>query len=227
LHKLYGVEQQLAFSLAQFVQINRQFGSNRPTVMLDFGGMAGLSAVRIASQVNMRKEIERGEVIIVVSSLGFDMKAEFTKPAAQRLDFLNRDEALFLESHRHLVQHVQGDAAALLRTTVVTPNGRRVPLRGNIDLLHERLALAHGQKNDLDIPRLGKLVSPRGELWMSSASRHMMSTIDSADQPEPDLITARTIAHELGLANLQELGFTARPLTTDSGYTVYRHQQSA
>jgi len=221
--KLYGTEVELYGTLLQLDQINRHQKLDRPTIMLDFGGMAGLSMVRIAAQPEIISRIERGEVMMVVSNLGFDMKAEFAKNPAQRLEFLTVEQAFYVSALRYLVHYVSGDASALLRSTITTPDGKSIPLRGNVDLVHEHLALAHGQKNDLDIPRLGKLVSPTGELWLGTEPDRLAEPYNPNLPTDPALALARQQAHQLGLANLAELNLQPKPSSQDFSYQVFRH----
>lgn len=224
-HKLYGAERQLFLTIVQLAQTNQASQAERPTIMLDIGGMAGLSMMRIATQPALRRQIEQGQVVVLVSNLGFDMAAEVNRPAHKRLDFLLPEQAWFVLMNRHLVKYIKGDAAALLRQHITMPDGRVLALRGNVDLVHEHYTLIHGQKNDLDIPRLGKLVSPVGELWLGSSADHLELSQDGG-QYDPRLQAARQEAHRFGVDNLSELGLQAKPTQPYCGYQIFSYHHT-
>lgn len=222
--QLRGVEKDLYSLLVQYPGVLAEREIKRPAILLDFGGMIGLSMVRIAAHPNIAKRIAKGEIAVVVTNLGFDMQAEFTKRPSERLSPLSTDEALFVATFRHLIHYIQGDAATVLRSQIKLPTHEEVPLKGNVDLLHERLALAHGFKNDLDIPRLGKLISPVGQLWLGTKPDQVMQALNPQHNQGRDVLDARSQAYQAGVENLTDLGLAPIQTNRPMSYTIFKHQ---
>ncbi|MBI4407810.1 MAG: hypothetical protein HY565_04935 [Candidatus Kerfeldbacteria bacterium] len=198
--ELVGVEQRFYDQLRHLLEIKAATG--QPTMMLDFGGMFGLSLARLAAQPELHAQLETGKLALVITNLSLNVD-EALKSQKKRPDQLGQKEIDLIREQRPWLHYVQGDAAAIRRQTITLPDGSTLPLAGNVDLIHEWFALAHGVKNDTDIPRLGKLLSPYGSLWLSS-STNMEPSNRYGEVTHAD----RVAADALGRANLAELGLT-------------------
>lgn len=221
--QLCGTEHALAEEFITYPDKLAERGIHRPAIFLDFGGMVGLSAMRIAAQPIMQEKIKQGNIVIAVSNLGYDLSRQAVPSIKKELTYLDQAEVEFIEKYRGAIHYLKGDASTLLRSSITLPDGRQIPLRGNVDLLHEYLALAHGFKNDLDIPRLGKLISPVGQLWLGTKSFQMMQAADFAHRHDMAMVETRNQAHQQGVANLAELGLQPKPTTRPIRYQIFQH----
>ncbi len=223
--KLYGVEEDLAHLLAQYPGVLAEHNIDRPAILVDFGGMVGLSALRIAAQPLIRQKIEQGKIAIVVTNLDFHLSDQSSPSVKELLPFLGMEEQMFIEVFRRMVHYLKGDASTILRSSITLPDERTIQLKGNVDVVHERLALAHGFKNDLDIPRLGKLLSPVGQLWLGTKSNGLMQAADVGLRVNKTVQSSREQAHQLGTTNLEELGLHAVQPTRPMTYQIFKHDR--
>ncbi len=167
--ELVGTERRLFDQLGKVMAVKDHTANPSPTVLLDLGGMFGLSLARFAAQPGMHEKIDSGQLALVISNLSLQVDQALLLQN-KRPDNLSRDDIALLKEQRQWLQYINGDAAQLRRTEIQLHDGARIHLEGNADIVHERFALSHGVKNDIDIPRVGKLLSPYGSLWLSSAA---------------------------------------------------------
>lgn len=146
---------------------------DKPVVILDMGGMVGLSWSRIA--LAFQKEIKDSQIAFIVSNLVYQPRAHLEEESSG----LNRfDEIPVLREAEPLVHYLNGDASDLGSQFITLPNGRKIPLAGNIDIIHERLALTYwSYVPELEILEAANLLSQygtylieRGKKWVGSSN---------------------------------------------------------
>jgi len=116
----------------------------KPVILLDAGGMAGLSWCRIANR--FRREIDEGRAVFVVSNIAFDPMRDLAY-----VDNFTEDEAAFIRHSSGLVHYLQSDAAGLAGHVIETPHAA-IPLRGNVDIINEVSSVTfHSQVPERDI----------------------------------------------------------------------------
>lgn len=187
--ELVGIEQRLHDQLLAVRKQRDNAGSNDPAILLDFGGMLGLSMARLAAQPDIHPHLETGRLIIVVTNLSLNIDEALRDDVQKkRHDQISPAELALIREQKPWIQYVQGDAAQIRRTTITLPSGQPLPLQEHVDIIHECFTLIHGVKNDMDIPRLGKLLSDYGSLWMSSGiSVTSASQMDTQTEAEANL----------------------------------------
>lgn len=205
-YEIIGVERWLKSHALRVLEAKRRNGDSSPVIVVDFGGMFGMSFARLA--LDMQDMVRRGDVVFVVTNLGFSpwkglelIGAGYDKIAAEEVELVQR------VLQENLVHYVQADASELRQKSVKLPDGTKLPLQGHIDILHEKTALAHGSKNDVDLPLLARSLSDYGTLWFGSTELH--ARFDISEDSE----TVRGRAHELGKANLQREGLQQRHIS--------------
>jgi hypothetical protein len=202
---LLGAEKYLLQGVKERLQLKK------PVILVDFGGMLSLSFVRIAKELERDGHISNGDVILVVTNLNFD-------PNAKVVDRDINDERLdFFQRFKHLVHYINADARELQRMHV-TVDGKEIPLRGNIDFLHENYALTHGSLNDVDWPLLARMLSTGGELIAHSSTE---SLHPGQRGYQLDYQEERAQAHELGVKNIIIMGLRRKDSNSDRNYDIF------
>lgn len=160
---------------------------DKPVVAMDFGGGRGMSWLRIASQPKYRTAIEDGRLAMVITNLGFTPDSEpdsegYTGVARS----MNADNALYktganvctysqkemewAQNNQNLVHNIDANALELSDAIITLPDGNELPLAGNVDIIHERLALAHTHVPDLALANFSRILSQRGVLFSDAAT---------------------------------------------------------
>lgn len=187
--------------LAQQVREFAKKGSDKQIVILDFGGMYSLSFLRIAGSPGIRELVTSGKATFVVTNLEFTVD-EGIKTAGQGNNDITKEELELVDKNKNLVTYIQSDAAELRTKKIRNAfTGKEINLAGNIDLIHERMALAHGLKNDIDFYLLAKCLNDRGILFIGSERLHSRSLNDS-----PEMVSLREQTLKLGFSNLKKAG---------------------
>lgn len=131
----------------------------RPVVGLDVGAGFGTTAMRLA--VHFKDEIEGEELIVAVTNLAASPDG-YAGRHGIRADILRLREAT-----EDNVRHISAPFSGLVRQVVSLPGGTTLPLKGNVDLLHERYSLtAWSQTPETDIPQVGELLADKNSLYM-------------------------------------------------------------
>lgn len=212
--ELVGIEIDILNQILRTLEAKKHDKDGRPVIGVDFGGMYGLSFLRIARELEKRGQlITNGKVILVVTNLQFD-KVQALESLYDSNNEMSEDETEFVKSNIHLINYIQADAAEL-RRHVIQSNNETIPLNGNIDIIHEHAALMHGLKNDVDLPLLAKCLSNYGTLLIGSMELHLMLGTE-------DEIKNIKKAHNLGLENLLRLGLTQQRFENPWRYFVLR-----
>lgn len=209
--QLIGTEKLLFDVILSRVKENR---TTDPIMAMDFGGMLGLSFVRIAKALEMKgRYISEGRVVLVVTNLVLDMD----KPYQDLRPYIEMDTSnrVFLNDNKHLVHYLRADAAALREQAINLPNGREVRLQGAVHVLHEHDALTHGIINDLDLPQLASVMAPRSVFFLDAKDLHPFPELGDK------LNAARQKAHEVGVRDLRLNGMHALPLPESANYNVF------
>lgn len=116
----------------------------KPVVLLDAGGMAGLSWCRLANR--FRNEVAQGRAVFAVSNIAFDPARDLAY-----IDNFTEEEAGFIRKSSELVHYLQSDAVGLSEQVIETPQGS-IPLQGNVDLINEVSSITfHSQVPERDI----------------------------------------------------------------------------
>lgn len=207
----------------------REAGDLSPVVMLDFGGMWGLSFISIAQQLEKEGQyISRGDIVLVVSNLAFTPGQGIDQAISQKPSWwgswLHPIFALFKEMpaehiqrdlfyldkyldsirealERRFVHYVVSDAAELKRQTITLPDGREISLNGAIDIIHERTTLGHGIQTDADMVSLERVLSRWGVLISGSLNLFIYT-----DRDTPEMHRDREHAFGAGKRNLMRSG---------------------
>lgn len=212
---LAGIEKGLLERVLTILKIKEKAGEDSPAVMIDFGGMYGLSFLKIAAVLERRKQyISQGKIAVVVTSLEFTPEYGL-ETAGKGYNDITDEEKDVVENYRHLVHYIKSDAAELRHQKITLPNGEVIPLHQNIDVLHEDFALAHGKKNDVDLPLIARSMSPYGTIFLGSRYLHP----DIFDYYEEMKI--REEAHEAGKGNILLEGFRYLNLGEKKQYDVW------
>ena len=171
--------------------------AGKPVLAVDFGGGQGLSWIRIAALPKYRQAIKEGRLVLIVTNLGFKPEDSADPDGYTGIArSMNVDNALYAagasvcpvseedmswaEDSQKYVHYIDKNALELPDTTITLPDGSRLPLMGNVDIIHEQLALAHTHVPDLAIASLKKIMGRRGSFYSDAAtSYHLMHPIVS------------------------------------------------
>lgn len=193
--ELTGMEQTLARQINATLLKKSQNHDQSPVVVLDFGGMYGMSMLRIAE--SMKELVEKGKVAFVVTNLAFTPEWGL---ANKERDEITDKEVAFIQRSRSLVHYITAYASEIEEHRIVIPGQTlSYPLKGTVDIIHEDAALWFGQKNDVDIPRLAALLSRYGIFFLGSKTLHP----NLYPEKEKQILTK---AHQLGKENLLKSG---------------------
>lgn len=202
---LEGMEVVIHKQIMDILAAKNRDNVDNPVVVLDLGGMYGLSSIRLAKATE--ELVRQGKIVYVVSNLTFNpskMSDEQVRSAATGLG--NPDYDDFFLQNRELVHFIMSDAEELKDTQVTLPNGERLSLFGNIDLIHEQTTLGKSQVLDSDLPTLGKSLSPYGIFFLGDKDAQL---------------TVNPTAFKLGESNLLQSGVNELDLSTDARYRVF------
>lgn len=197
-----GIESKLSDLVGELLRRDLESSSSDPVVVLDFGGGLGFSFGRLAGRY--KKEIKESRLVLVVTNLDADKDkifGEFKKIKSQNSTVRIPGDvyAKILEEHEsnmHLLNFLEASAGELRRATISLPNGIKLALAGRVDVVHEKLALAHSLKPEIDVPLLGSMLSERGILFLGSR-RPTTRMKFGGGKPQ---------AFKMGLDNLIKLG---------------------
>lgn len=204
--QLRGMEETLYETIQELLKKR----SGQPVVAIDIGGMRSLSFVRLA--LKLQNEIAQGKVVLAVSNLAFNPDAPENPRSKDRI-FID-DEKVFWQKHRHLVHFIQANIAELQKRAVTLPDGRLLPLKGHLDVVHERCAMMHGYVNDVDLALIARNVSRDGFFFLNS------TWIQEFNEKDP-LAPSREAAHTIGMKNLVAQGLVPFTPPEKMTYRVY------
>jgi len=170
------------------VSLSRKADSESPVVALDFGGGHGLSLMRIGAQEKYRQAIENGSLILAATNLGYEPSKEADEDGysavAKSLNARNKqnvdaqdtrgvghlsrspEELEFVQNNQDYVQFLDANALELRGSAVTMPDGRPVPLKGNVDFISEQLAVTHTHVPDIALGVFAELLRPKGALHL-------------------------------------------------------------
>lgn len=221
--KLSGVELSLDHQI-DFLMAHRAADKNyRPVVAVDFGGMLGYSFVKLAKK--HEKEIAQSKLALAVSNLAYDVDKELKN---YDIDAYKNDFRIFpycfVKANRALIHFILSDAAELRSRSLSLPDGTNLLLKGNIDILHEKHALEHGIKDDVDFPLLGKTLSENGVILLGSGWDPYGDPIRGFGAPRDpnDPFQGSGNPFRLGLDNLRKLGLEEVPNDMLRRYRVFK-----
>lgn len=212
--ELRGVELAMLDQIARVAERKSNDNEGSPVVVVDFGGMHGFSMIRLAAVLT--QEVAQGKVVFVVTNLGRNPGYSSLEKNALAHTASWEDLRLFSICRRD-IHFVQADAEDLLSSSVSLPSGEYYPLRGHVDILHESMTLTHGKINDIDLPRLGLMLSRYGTLIIGSKFLDPASSVNATDHE------VRENAHQLGFLNLERMGLVrVAAEARRSSYTIYQ-----
>lgn len=140
--------------LKQLLEIKKE-----PIIFVDFGGVKGITTLRLAH--NFKKEVESGRIVFIVTNLSADK---------QTIQKMFESESYYsktpwLQEGFQLTHYIQADAEELANSNIKINENTNISLKGNIDFIHEANAIsAHGLANDKDFTILGQNLSDFGIL---------------------------------------------------------------
>lgn len=189
------VERDITKWLNEYVHDNLVYKLNvDPLILLDIGGGMGTTWTRMA--YDFQTEVELGLVAFVVSNLGRN-PLEIADDRELELD----DDHI-LKKGRPLVHHLISPFYNLKNKLITLPNGRKVLLKGNTQIVHENLALTSWSKTaDTDAANIAELLTPKGVYAVPKANIEQPG--DDIDKRTQRL---RDMAIERGHQTLEEQG---------------------
>lgn len=196
------VEYKLKQQILAIVKQREIQNDSRPMIVIDFGGMLGLSMLTLAATPELKSLVEKSRLAFVVSNLEFNpdhIQLDKIKPP------LSTEIRNLFESYYHLVHYINGNSSQLRTSSIQLPNGLDIMLRNNVSLLHERAVLAHSIMTDIEIPKLMTLLADDGiALLNKDPAQNIMFLKDTAEDADPKLSHLDT--HALGMKNALEFG---------------------
>ncbi len=191
---------------------------NSPVVVVDFGGLSGISMMRLATA--MTDLVDDNKVLFIVTSIAYRPDVDGIR---QTLEYGSQKTAFDIDRMPNRVHFVQADAEELLSTSF-TVNDIRYPLAGNVDIVHEADALKHDHISDIDLPRIAKLLSGYGTFFMRThyldLDQYMLMALP--DDPLDTAFKERRLSHLQGEANLERMGLPLMDLgNRKSPYRIY------
>ncbi len=139
--------------------------SAKPVVAVDLGGMNSLSWCRLGR--HFQEEIQQGKVILVSTSLDFDID----KDGRYKYSYHTDDQ--FIRENKQFVNYIQSDMSTLKHQKIQTPN-EEIFLSQNVDIMFEEMSVSqHSPIPESDISYVPDLLSPRG-IYFTKA-RNMVS----------------------------------------------------
>ncbi len=222
---LYGDEEIIDMYIDDALNSDRH-KDGTPVVFIDFGAGLGLSAIRIAA--SRRSLIESGQLKVIATNLVFEPETEedsrgytgIARILAKEDKYAcSKEEIDFIQQNQSLVTFLQSTATELTGASVTQEGGNDLPLLGNVDVVHEQMALRHSHIPDIDIPALGRLLGSEGTLILGlfldphPTYSPIISTNDGTiiDTQDPDYVQGREVAFEVGLRVLEFMGFSREP----------------
>lgn len=134
-----------------------------PALLVDVGGRVAVSWARLTKE--FEEEIRSSRIAFVASNLVYGSPADFIDEE----DYIANRQVV--DGTQGLLTYIKGDAGTLLETELTLPNGHQLPLRGNVDILHERYSIHQWSfVPELEILQAASLLSPFG-LYLAISGR--------------------------------------------------------
>lgn len=206
---IYGVEKHILEGIQNSIKEKRDRGDKSPVIAVDFGGVRSISFLRIAKELEKDGYISNGDVSIFVTNLNFDPNGE--------QDDINEERINFFDRYKNLVHFISTDARELQKQKIIV-NGEEIPLKGNVDFIHENMALTHGHINDVDWILLGRMLAPSGQLISKTTTEGLHPGQGAETQQEYNV---RKKAHQMGIRNMQKMGLQKQDLGPDANYDIF------
>jgi hypothetical protein len=162
-------------------------GTGSPVTVVDFGGGFGLSLLRISAEERYREAVERGDLILVVTNLGYLPSEEpdeegytlIAKSVNARNKsgnnlFRDTEELRFIQDNQHAVHYLDTNLLELQDTAIQIADGKTMSLKGNVDILSERTALAHTHIPDIGLGTFAELLGRDGTLFLSTKKANFL-----------------------------------------------------
>lgn len=174
-----------------------------PILVVDFGGGFGTSLIRVAAQEKYQQAIERGDLILAATNLGYLPSQEADESGytavAKGLHAQNKRGALFsspenlafIQAHQGYVQFLDTNVMEFSDASVPTANGNTMPLKGNIDILSEWMSVAHTHTPDLALGVFAESMNQDGTLYLHTFTPTLM---EDPQFEEVEVADGRTIA---------------------------------
>jgi hypothetical protein len=122
---------------------------SEPVVVVDIGGMYGMTLLELADQ--HQSEIQDGKLILIVTNIGHTREIiENARIPTNGLGIYNNYRELYQRAG-HSVHFVNTDVKGLLQTSIRLPSGVEYKLKpGSIDIIHESWSLSvHSNRSNL------------------------------------------------------------------------------
>ena len=205
--ELRGVEPSLRRFLLKVLEYKKRDGIDAPVIALDFGGMYGISWIKLAKA--MEAFVKQDQVVFVVTNLTVNPGSVPEEQArAARIGRAGDSQYNdFFIRNRHLVHFVELDSEGLRGKQILLPKKGRLQLFGNIDLIHEQATLGNSHIPDFDLAELGTSLSPYGIMLL--------------DSNEGNTKVRESEAIKIGLENLQKRGLMKIILGNDKSYQLF------
>jgi hypothetical protein len=209
--ELWGFEKVLLANINSKLKTATQ---DHPVIVLDFGGMFGLSFMRVAKMLEV--SVSEGKLRMLVTNLN--------KPTEnlERVEF-PRAIKEFIAQNKHLLEYISADAGELQKKKISSKTGREIPLKGNIDFIHESFALEHGMQNDVDLPVLGSMLN-EGGIFFTQLRADGVHPVPGLSPTEEE---ARQEAHRIGFNSLTDMGLKKITTRRKSTYRIFRGEKSS
>lgn len=216
--ELVGVEVAIFRQIMNIREKKDLQGDDSPVVAIDFGGRCGISMMRIATALS--ELVDSNRLLVLITSIAFYPDADGIRSIIKSGNYVNPSD---IEQAPQRVHFGQADAEELL-SALIDINDNQFPAEGNVDIVHEADALKHVHIGDIDLPRIGKLLSRYGTFFTKTKylepDRYLFFPGD--EDEEKALFLQKRLAYLQGEANLQRMGIPKMDLgDRKSEYTIY------
>lgn len=194
-----------------------------PILVMDIGGMAGLSWVRLAK--HFEKEVKEGRIAFVVTNLIHSPEKNVNLGGR-----LNQEEKSFIDKNHDLVHFQIAKPSEFRKIEVTLPDGRKVKLGGQVDIAFENLSVTPWSRApDLDILRIGSLLSPYGAYFVPTRDTESVFSPDTKNE-QTERIDGIKLAHKqlqtiFGLKRVTHIE-DGPYLNKDLRYIVFKGKQA-
>lgn len=197
-----------------------------PVAVVDFGGGFALSLMRLADQ-KYEDAIQNGDLILAATNLGYtppqDMDEDGYSGVASSLNAVQVPEGKnlfqtrksqanfertveFAERHQKSVQFLDSTILELPDQSLQRVSGEPLPVRRNLDIFSERLALAHSHVPDMAASIIERdLLATNGYAYLQNSATQA-SVVDYARGLNGERISLNSVEYSKRRQQASELG---------------------
>lgn len=139
---------------------------DQPVIALDIGGGAGKSWSKLT--LACEDDVRKGNIAFGVSNFVANQEEQLANhyEGYTRDIVAGKESELIRARDRNLVHFLTGNLNQIRNQSITLPDGRVIPLRNNVNLASEELAItAWSHTPDLDILKIRRLLSPSASIY--------------------------------------------------------------